>query len=212
MSSLTVFSLVSSVLTLTLISCDRFFGIVFAMKAHLTERKALPLIAVIWVVSVGLSTPLLFYRHQFSRVWANHVEIWCGDTWPAVRHLDPDRNASIVSHPSRTFYYTFISIVLYFIPIVVMTAAYSLIIWKLWRKRTPGERIDTEVNVQMKMKRRVSVKSTGVGSRAVQASAPFLRVYLSSHPSKILLLFYRETKGLVISFRIYHHLLVVYSY
>ena len=155
---LAVFSLVSSVLTLTLISCDRFFGIVFAMKAHLTERRALPLIALIWVASVGMSTPLLFYREQFSRVWADHVEIWCGDTWPVLQRIDPVTNMSVVVHPSRTFYYTFISIVLYFVPIAIMTFAYSLIMWKLWRKQTPGERIDTEVNAQMRMKRKVNWK------------------------------------------------------
>ena len=35
-----VLSLVSSILTLTLIACDRFFGIVFAMKARVTERRS----------------------------------------------------------------------------------------------------------------------------------------------------------------------------
>lgn len=152
-----MFSLVSSVLTLTLISCDRFFGIVFAMKAHFTERRALPLIAVIWFLSVGMSTPLLFYRHQFSREWANHIEIWCGDTWPVVHQLDTATNSSSVTHPSSKFYYTFISVVLYFIPIVIMTVAYSLIIAKLWRKQMPGERTNIENNSQMRMKRKVLV-------------------------------------------------------
>ena len=69
-------SLVSSVFTLSLIACDRFFGIVFAMKAHLTERKAHTFIILIWICSIGISVPLLFYRKQESRVWLNHVEVW----------------------------------------------------------------------------------------------------------------------------------------
>ena len=71
-----VLSLVSSVFTLSLIACDRFFGIVFAMKAHLTERKAHTFIILIWICSIGISVPLLFYRKQESRVWLNHVEVW----------------------------------------------------------------------------------------------------------------------------------------
>jgi len=71
-----VLSLVSSILTLMLIACERFVGIVFAMKAHMTERRPVTFIAVVWLVSVAVSSPLLFYRRQFTRHWKNHVEIW----------------------------------------------------------------------------------------------------------------------------------------
>jgi hypothetical protein len=70
-----VLSLVSSILTLTLIACDRFFGIVFALKARLTERRSSTFIIGVWVVSIGISAPLLFYRAQFTRQWLNHTEV-----------------------------------------------------------------------------------------------------------------------------------------
>lgn len=57
-----VTSLVSSILSLTLVACDRFFGIVFAMKAHIIERKAKPVIIAVWVISVAVASPLLVYR------------------------------------------------------------------------------------------------------------------------------------------------------
>ena len=152
---ISVLSLVSSILTLTMISCDRFFGIVFAMKAHITERRSTVFILIIWVVASGISCPMLLYREQYVRPWLNHTEIWCEDTWPVEYTLDPVTNISIVTHPSRTFYYTFISVVLYFVPIVVMTAAYSLIIWRLWSSAMPGERMESEVKAQNKIKKKV---------------------------------------------------------
>jgi len=79
-----VLSLVSSILTLTLIACDRFFGIVFAMKARVTERRSTLLIALVWILAVVLSSPILVYRRQFVRQWLDHTEIWCDDTWPPV--------------------------------------------------------------------------------------------------------------------------------
>lgn len=71
-----VLSLVSSILTLMLIACERFVGIVFAMKAHLTERRPLTFIAIVWIVSIAISSPLLVYRRQMSRQWLDHTEIW----------------------------------------------------------------------------------------------------------------------------------------
>lgn len=70
-----VLSLVSSILTLMLIACDRFFGIVFALKARLTERRSSTFIVVVWIASFIISAPLLFYRGQFTRQWLNHTEV-----------------------------------------------------------------------------------------------------------------------------------------
>ncbi|ELU17570.1 hypothetical protein CAPTEDRAFT_62906, partial [Capitella teleta] len=139
-----VLALVSSILTLTLIACDRFFGIMFAMRAHLTERRARTFILLIWICSVGASAPLLVYRRQEVRVWANHTEIWCDDAWPRDTHST-----------ARQLYYTFISLVLYFVPIAVMSIAYSVIICKLWSRLPPGEQLSATAHSQVQLKRKV---------------------------------------------------------
>ena len=74
-SLLSVLSLVCSILTLTLIACDRFFGIVFAMKAHFTERRARTCLVLVWFGALAVSWPLLQYRQQFKRHWMNHTEV-----------------------------------------------------------------------------------------------------------------------------------------
>lgn len=152
---LIVLSLVSSILTLTLISCDRFFGIVFAMKAHITERRSTVYIVLIWICGIGISSPLLIYREQFTRQWLDHLEVWCDDTWPNTVVQDPVSKTWSVVHKSRTAYYTFVSTVLYFAPIIVMTVAYTMVIWKLWSSKIPGDHFESEVRTHDKIKKKV---------------------------------------------------------
>jgi hypothetical protein len=54
-------------------------------------------------------------------------------------------------------YYSFISAVLYFLPIVIMTIAYVLIIWKLWSSKRPGEALASEARTHDRVKKRVLV-------------------------------------------------------
>ena len=144
-------------MTLTLIACDRFFGIVFAMKAHVTERRSKWFIVFIWIFAVAISSPLLYYRQQSSRQWLNFKEIWCDDTWPIVYKPDPNNPMfGIPEHPSRKAYFTFISTVLYFLPVVIMSVAYIFIMIKLWGRQSPGEQIEAGIIAKNKVKKRVS--------------------------------------------------------
>ncbi len=74
--------------------------------------------------------------------------------WPQTETVDEATGALRLSHPSRAFYYTFVSVVLYFVPIVVMSFAYCFIILKL-SHRPPGEYVDSDACVQIKVKRKV---------------------------------------------------------
>lgn len=150
-------ALTSSILTLTLISCDRFFGIVFAMKAHLTERRSATCIALVWLCAVAVASPLIKYRQQHQRRWADHTEVWCDDAWPPEVITDAAGQVISVSHQSRALYYTLVTVVLFFIPIVVMTTAYTIIIWKLWVSRLPGEQLQSGKIAQDKVKRKVTI-------------------------------------------------------
>lgn len=145
-----VTSTVSSILTLTVIACDRFFGIVFALKAHITERRAWYAIMLLWIVAIIVAAPLLYVRRLFITKWANHTERYCVDDWVL---LTQPQNAM----KARRIYYTFVSVVLFFIPIVVMSLAYIMIIWKLWSAQIPGERLENENRNQIRVKRKIVV-------------------------------------------------------
>ncbi|KAL4239253.1 alpha1-adrenergic receptor [Mactra antiquata] len=150
-----VLCLVASVLSLTLIAYDRFFGIVFALKAHMSHRKARFSIGIIWICSCIIAAPLLWYREMKEREWMDYTERWCDDTWPIETKFDTGTNTTTYSMTSRTVYFTFISGVLYFFPMFVMTIAYSFIIVKLRVSTIPGERVDSGYAAQQKTKRKV---------------------------------------------------------
>ncbi|XP_052250387.1 neuropeptide FF receptor 2-like [Dreissena polymorpha] len=150
--------MVAGIFSLVLIACDRFFGIVFAMKAHIIERRASYPIVITWVCAIAVASPLLFVRQEESRVWANHVEIWCADTWPITEEVDPATGFIMKSFKGRKAYYTFVTVALYFVPILTMSVIYFLIILTVWFTRPPGERISVkEIQVQKKVKRKVVI-------------------------------------------------------
>lgn len=156
--SIAVLSLVASVLSLTLIAYDRFFGIVFALRAHMTERSAKTSLIFIWICSAAVAAPTLVYRQLKVRPWLNHTERWCDDAWPVHEEIMPGANGTqIVIHsmPSRSIYYTVVSVVLYVVPMCIMTIAYTVIIIKLWSSTTPGETVDKRVEQQARTKRKV---------------------------------------------------------
>ena len=152
-----VMSLVASIFSLILIACDRFFGIVFAMKAHIIERKASHSIVLLWICSIAVAVPMLVVRDTDQVQWRNHVEIWCDDTWPAVVTSDPDTGHDVYAFPGRKAYYTILTVVLYFLPMFLMSCVYFIIIVTVWFSRSPGERVRKEVKLQGRVKRKVSI-------------------------------------------------------
>ena len=83
-------------------------------------------------------------------------QIWCTDLWPLEARYNDVTHRYDVTQPSRTAYYTFITALLFFFPILVMSIAYSFVILRLWAKRYPGERIESGHLAQNKIKRKVN--------------------------------------------------------
>lgn len=139
----TVVALVSSILSMTLISIDRFFGIVYALKAHIIERRARCCIIMVWVCAIIAGIPQLIYRKVYVRHWKNHVELWCDEDW-------------VYPMTSRVTYWTTISVITFFIPSLVMLLMYGCIIKTLWGTRAPGERAKENKMLNKKITRKVS--------------------------------------------------------
>eukprot|EP00058_Branchiostoma_floridae_P010642 XP_002596130.1 hypothetical protein BRAFLDRAFT_66144 [Branchiostoma floridae] len=68
--------------------------------------------------------------------------VWCFESWPDY-------------HSHRQAYTMFLFVVIYTIPILVMTGAYVMIGKKLWNKKTPGITIMSMESVQAKIKKKV---------------------------------------------------------
>ncbi|CAG2166108.1 unnamed protein product, partial [Oppiella nova] len=179
--------LTSSVLTLSAISCDRFVAIFFPLRARVTKQRTGLVIAIIWIVSLVVSIPFLIYRkhHTFERgfaslrcinirkayegkgmwkdygintVWRDYIETNCVESWPSISEYSADTGICIKSYVSKKIYYTFVSTTLFFIPVLVMVTAYSLIVWRLWYNEIPGERSQNNVSQHRKAKKKFMSK------------------------------------------------------
>jgi hypothetical protein len=127
-----IFSLIAAISTLSLISFDRFNGIVRTKREKLTTKQSIIMIILIWIFAFVMALPILMYRRQFTRQWANHVEKWCDDDWPVIYHTFNGTNCvEWIEKRYMKIYYTFISIILFFVPMIIMAICYFFIFQKL---------------------------------------------------------------------------------
>ncbi|CAD5118375.1 DgyrCDS7087 [Dimorphilus gyrociliatus] len=145
--------MVASTLTLLLISCDRFFGIVFAIRARMTARRARYSLGFVWLAASTVATPLIFYQKYRENKWKDYTEKYCSGDWPSV--TVQEGNNTIIYFPCRTAYFTIVSGALFFAPLAIMAPAYGAISCKLCKASQPGERVSADLNNQRKKTRKV---------------------------------------------------------
>ncbi|XP_067671254.1 QRFP-like peptide receptor isoform X1 [Haliotis asinina] len=146
-----VLSVTSSVLTLTVISVERFMAIVFPFRAKWSSVVTGLVIVLTWCVSTMIASPHLWIRQQFKLQWKDRLEIWCEEVWPKIY-----KNADCETYqPGKMIYYIVEGVVMYFVPIAVMIGAYSVITIKLCLRRAPGTLIGSTASAQEKSKRKV---------------------------------------------------------
>ncbi|XP_025076431.1 QRFP-like peptide receptor isoform X1 [Pomacea canaliculata] len=146
-----VTSVTASVLTLTAISLERFMAIVFPLKARWTSAVNVASIVTTWLLSVAVASPHLFVRRQFQQTWRDRQEVWCDEQW-AKEYRDKDCNTW---EPGKVAYYSVEGIVMYFLPVLVMIIAYTIIGVKLLTRKAPGILITSTAFAQEKAKRKV---------------------------------------------------------
>lgn len=130
-----------SIFSLTVLSFERFFAVVFPMRNIVTIRGTVWLIVVIWFFSFVLSMPLLYA----SKVRISDGVPYCIENWAPI--FDPVKAPAI---------YTVVSFVfLYAIPLLVIAVLYSVIAVKVWRKKPPGNTIAPNHQVHRAAKKNV---------------------------------------------------------
>jgi hypothetical protein len=135
-SYLQMVSIIASVLTLSLISYDRYTGIIHPFRSKINNNwRYLLIIGSIWLVSLTISLPIYIFRTYTERKWSDFVERTCDDSgWPI--ELVKDENGCVLkaSRTIKRIYYTSIILFLFFLPLIIMMITYSIIIYKLWVK------------------------------------------------------------------------------
>ena len=113
-----------SIFSLTVLAFERFFAVVFPMRKIVTIRGTLWSIAVIWVFSLALSSPLLYA----AKVVIFDGVAFCYEDWSPA--FDPKRAQGIYTIVSFVFLYAF--------PLLVIAGLYSVIAAKVWGRSSPG--------------------------------------------------------------------------
>ncbi|CAG2116851.1 unnamed protein product [Medioppia subpectinata] len=104
--------LLASVLSLVIISVDRFIAIAYPFKRHLNKRASYLIIFAIWSLAIILSSPLAYWRLYRERQWLDYLEIWCAED----------------SAETSKYYWIFLMLPLVYFPLIVMIIVYSVII------------------------------------------------------------------------------------
>nr|BAB87199.1 urechistachykinin receptor [Urechis unicinctus]BAC54121.1 Uru-TK receptor [Urechis unicinctus] len=137
-------TIAASVFTFVAIAVDRYIAIVHPLKPRMGSRSVLGVIAVIWVFSILVAFPNILYAvtETFSYTDGSSRTV-CYLLWPDGHNNTMD-----------FVYNIFLMVVEYFLPLLILACAYSMVGCSLWRGQTIGERIPRHEET-VRSKRRV---------------------------------------------------------
>ena len=135
----TIVSAAVSIQSLVLIAVDRFGAVVFPLRSPLIGPKLCPfLILATWIFAITTQFP-----HYFGYKFVEYPEkLACEVRWKEV--FD---ESSLYIYQN---YIIVLSIIQFYIPFVLMTILYSIILFKLKTQKVPGEQSVNAENLRAK--------------------------------------------------------------
>lgn len=94
----------ASIFTLTAVSLNRFWAIVYPLRKQMMKNHAVCVIVAIWVICVILTTPYVFVLRL------DKTTMECGEHWPGIKY--------------RKVYTASLFVLQYLLPLTVITLAY----------------------------------------------------------------------------------------
>lgn len=129
--TLLVTSLCASILTLLVLTCERYWSICYPFKPRLTRNKLLVILGLVWFSSFAAASPELVVYQLRENVSGNLIQ----EKYPCSERWD--------SNKQRQAYTIFLFIFSYLLPLAVILAAYLRIVYELHTSKTecfgPGE-------------------------------------------------------------------------
>ncbi|XP_033630595.1 galanin receptor type 1-like [Asterias rubens] len=135
-------SMCASSFTLVAMSMDRYFAVVHPLKFFgvRTLRNVICVISFIWALAIACAAPFLFVFETFDMLDANGDEVsYCVEVWP-------DDNPRDDIKLSRRYFYTFLFVISYMLPLLLMITSYLLILRALWTTFKPSEDSESSAN------------------------------------------------------------------
>ncbi|XP_028973708.2 neuromedin-K receptor-like [Esox lucius] len=134
---LPVTAVFASIYSMMAIAVDRYIAIIYPLKPRLSATVTRAVIGCIWSMAVVLAFPLCYYSTT-KRIGQRTL---CYVFWP---HSAQD----------AFIYHIIVAVLVYMLPLVVMTVTYSLVGRTLWGGEIPGDYNDN-YHLQIQAKRKV---------------------------------------------------------
>lgn len=146
----------ANVFTLIAIAGDRFFAIMYPLKSRVTNRRLVIVLPTIWALAIAIGCPLLFVYTYNERQWKDHFERFCTEIWPMTYS---EETGCDYGKTSKRAFWIIICIVLNWVPMVVMTVVYAIILHRLRFNRIgPQNGTMSLSSIQQKSKQKVRLR------------------------------------------------------
>lgn len=120
------------------VGVDRFIVVTFPLYAKASQARSKQVIIATWILSIGIASVVVPFAHA-QRI--SKTRIKCSEFWPSV-HLQRSYSVAIF-------------VIIYLLPLVVLSVAYSIVGFVLWKRTTPGNRDQMRDMLQLRSKIKV---------------------------------------------------------
>ncbi|XP_010901015.1 tachykinin receptor 1a [Esox lucius] len=129
----------ASIYSMTAIAVDRYMAIIHPLQQRMSSTETKVIVGVIWVLALLLAFPQYYY----SVTEELPGRIICHIEWPEYTGCD-----------YKIMYYVCVTVLIYFLPLLVMGCAYLVVGLTLWASNIPGDSSD-RYKEQLTAKRKV---------------------------------------------------------
>ncbi|XP_029534809.1 substance-P receptor-like [Oncorhynchus nerka] len=129
----------ASIYSMTAIAVDRYTAIIHPLQQRMSSTETKVIVGVIWVLALLLAFPQYYY----SVTEELPGRIICYIEWPEYTGCD-----------YKILYYVCVTVLIYFLPLLVMGCAYLVVGLTLWASNIPGDSSD-RYKEQLTAKRKV---------------------------------------------------------
>ncbi|KAM4746096.1 tachykinin receptor 1a [Anableps anableps] len=129
----------ASIYSMTAIALDRYMAIIHPLQQRMSSTETKVVVGVIWVLALLLAFPQYYY----STMDQLPGRVVCYIEWPDFTAFD-----------FKKMYHVCVTILIYFLPLLVMGCAYLVVGLNLWASEIPGDSSD-RYKEQLTAKRKV---------------------------------------------------------
>ena len=168
-----LFPIATSILTILVVSIDRFFAVFYPLKGQVFRRPKI-MTATIWICSAIVMSPTLGIFKVVSQAER---------TWSCVSYFGDDpKLADILSK----VYYSLNFVILYLLPLLIISVLYALVCYKLYNRKIPGNSRAQVYKMAVEKSKRKVVKVL------VMIVAAFALCWLPAHAMHYYVTFHRD--------------------